>query len=1058
MNLFAKIGIVLLVLGVALLGRMALVSMGPAARVALIYAIAGVMLGGGIWLENRDRYRLVGRTGIGGGWALLFFTTYAMHHVSAMAVLASNTIDCLLMLIVAVAMVAHTLRYRSQLVTGLAFLLAFSTVALSQDSVYALAAGVILAVGIVAIALRMNWFELEVFGILASYANHFYWLYKLYPYGVAGHAFPQFWPSAIILLLYWAVFRVSYVARRIGGPHEESVSTVAALLNTILLLVVLKFQSVHPELAFYALLVLGALEFGFGQLPVTRRRRAAFVLLTVLGTLLIFASVPFKFSGNNIALFWMIAAEALLVAGIVQLERLFRILGLLGGVLTGILVVYESWGIFELRQSSETQLVKDGILLLTCGVLFYLNALYIGRKWRDLLNSYEGAFATIQSYLGCITTFLGVWAIFTKDWTALGWAALLLAAAFGVRALNNKHLLAQAWVLAVAVGARAVAFNCSFADPYPHHIAGRLISLPILAAAFYLLAWVLSKVDDTRQYLYWSALWAGTALLAALSWLEMPQTWVAPVWAALAIALCLTGRRIKLPELTYQEHVLAAAAALQLVLKNVEAASSAERYVPMLGCAAAFYAISRFCTKEDAAYMRHAAWAHTWIATALVALLAWHESPQPWLTVVWVLFAVGLAVFDRIFDVEELPYQAHVLAALAVVRAATLNFFIEDKWHGVSLRLLTVGILVAALYVLARWVRLPRSLSTGEDRHIYTWVAAWLASWLLWRELQPISVALGLAVFGLLLFEIGWWKQQRQLRLQAYVLMAFSFGRIFFVNLTAATMPGEWLGPRIYTVAPLALIYFYVWARLQSEQAKPEIGRWSASNAMAYLGSGSIVALLYFQVTPEWIVVAWAIVVLALITAAFTMNKEVFLQQSILLVAGIVVRSFAHNLFGESYFAAGGWRGKFSVMSVTVALLLSALPIAFRIRERYAGRKNLPLLSRWLALHRPEQTLFFAPIALIVFTIALKMNPGMVTLAWAIVGVAVILLGLLVSQRSYRLTGLFLLVLCVAKILVRDAWNLSERDRYVTFIVLGSALTLVSMLYSKYRDAVRRLL
>jgi hypothetical protein len=176
--------------------------MGPAARVVLIYIVAGVLLGGGIWLEHRERYRLVGHTGIGGGWALLFFTTYAMHHVAAMTVLSSNTLDCILMLLVAVAMVAHTLRYKSQLVTGLAFLLAFSTVALSQDTVYALVAGIILAAGIVAIGLRMQWFELEVFGILASYGNHFYWLYKLYPDGVAGHMFPEFWPSTIILVLY----------------------------------------------------------------------------------------------------------------------------------------------------------------------------------------------------------------------------------------------------------------------------------------------------------------------------------------------------------------------------------------------------------------------------------------------------------------------------------------------------------------------------------------------------------------------------------------------------------------------------------------------------------------------------------------------------------------------------------------------------------------------------------------------------------------------------------------------------------------------------------------
>ncbi len=227
---------------------------------------------------------------------------------------------------------------------------------------------------------------------------------------------------------------------------------------------------------------------------------------------------------------------------------------------------------------------------------------------------------------------------------------------------------------------------------------------------------------------------------------------------------------------------------------------------------------------------------------------------------------------------------------------------------------------------------------------------------------------------------------------------------------------------------------------------------------MAYFGTGSVVALLYYQISLEWIVVAWAIVVLLLITAALVLDKEVFLQQAVLLVAGITVRSFAHNIFGASYFVTGGWRGNFAVLSLTAALLLSALPIAFRIRERYVDRPRGSLLSRSLAVHRPEQTLFFAPVALILFTIAVKMNPGMVTLAWGIVGVAVILLGLLVTQRSYRLTGLFLLVLCVAKIIVRDAWSLNARDRYVTFIVLGAALTLVSTLYSKYRDVVRRLL
>ncbi|HEV8492589.1 MAG TPA: DUF2339 domain-containing protein, partial [Candidatus Angelobacter sp.] len=101
MNLFAKIGIVLLVLGFALLGRVALIAMGPVGKVALLYAASCALLGGGMWLERKERYRLIGRTGIGGGWALFFFTTYAMNHVAAMHVMASETFNCVLLLLVA---------------------------------------------------------------------------------------------------------------------------------------------------------------------------------------------------------------------------------------------------------------------------------------------------------------------------------------------------------------------------------------------------------------------------------------------------------------------------------------------------------------------------------------------------------------------------------------------------------------------------------------------------------------------------------------------------------------------------------------------------------------------------------------------------------------------------------------------------------------------------------------------------------------------------------------------------------------------------------------------
>ena len=196
--------------------------------------------------------------------------------------------------------------------SGLAFLLGYFTVALSQNNVYSLSAGVFLAIGLVSIVLRMGWFELEVFGILSTYLTHLYWLYHLLgPNGARGHAFPEYHSSLAILFLYWLIFRFSHVKRSVKSDFEEHVSTAAAVLNMMLLLGCLKFQSVDPTLAYIALFAVGAVEFISAQLPATKRRREAFVVLTVAGAALMLAAVPSHYTDNHIAILWLVGTEVL---------------------------------------------------------------------------------------------------------------------------------------------------------------------------------------------------------------------------------------------------------------------------------------------------------------------------------------------------------------------------------------------------------------------------------------------------------------------------------------------------------------------------------------------------------------------------------------------------------------------------------------------------------------------------------------------------------------------------------------------------------------------------
>jgi len=1174
-NWLNKLGITILVLGVALFGIYELGQLGPLGKVGLSYIVSVALLAGGVFLGRRERYRVLGHTLIGGGWALLFFTTYALNHVQAMRVLNSENADLILMLAVALAMVAHTLGYRSQLVTGLAFLLAFSTVSLSHDDVYSLASGVILAIGLVSIVTKMGWFELEVFGILSSYLNHLYWLYRLLgSEGAHGHAFPEYHASTALLLFYWLIFRVSYLIRKVNSPASEHVSTAAAVLNTLLLLGVMKFQSVQPELAFAALLLIGAVEFGFGQLPIAKRRREAFIVLTVLGAALMIAAVPFRYSGNNVAILWLIGGEALLIAGVTVKEVVFRRLGLLAGFLVGLhLVVIDFRQVLSVRSNSEVLLLAAGVMFGLCAVVFYANALLVGQRWKLFFaESPDEQLLYGHSYLGGFAAVAAAWSLCSDDWTAIAFAGIMLVlAALGAK-LKSFPLQVQYRLIGILTLYRVVVVNLHSEIPHHTHVPMRLLTLPVIAAAFYAtakwsqlrddqnqrsfrglfalagtavvtlliyyevpepwqpfaaiafavlllevgqwvryraLAWhthaltglaVLAAVTadqtGTQRWFnipfraigalpvvagaYWIARrisppqtipadfgriaysWIGTGTMLWVLYEAVPAPWVAVSWIVFAVALALVMRRIDYRQLAWQANVVAAFTLVRVntsnfILEHTLWPGISLRLVTISIVAAGLYCLSREATVPDSSSARGITYLHSSAATALLALLAWYEAPGVWLAAVWAVFALVLALVDCQFEVEDLGWQAHALAALSMVRSVTLNLYVTETWHGISLRLLSLAVVAFVLYALSRIVRMPQEWRTHEFHHIYSWAASALVLLLMWYELQPLSVAVGWGVFGIVLFEYGLLRNMKQFRFQAYGALAAAFGRIFFANLTAGN-PAEFWGPRVYTVLPLTLMFFFVYAQLGPDEASiSDDRRLHFDDLLGYVGTGSFVALLYFQFANDWLVTAWAAVIFALFFAALLLNRAMFLHQGIILTVGTCVRGVMHNLFGASYFSGGDWTGRYFVLGTAVAVMLACLPFAFRLRDR--SKAQAPM-NGWIGavVRHPEQFMFFAPVLLFTLMLALKMRAGMVTVAWGIEGVLIVLLALAVSERSYRLTGLTLLLVCVGKIMVRDAWGLAPRDRYITFIILGAALLLVSFLYSKYRDAIRQFL
>jgi uncharacterized membrane protein len=858
-NWLPKIGISFIVLALAFLIDWQLKNLGPAGRILLGYVIGGLMLAAGIWFERRERYRVLARAGVGGGWALLFFVTYAMYHIAAARILHSQLIDLVLMLAVAGVMVWHTLKYRSQVVTGLTFLLAFLTLTISHETVYSLTAGVVLAAALVAIVGKMQWFELEIFGIAASYLNHFLWLRRIIePMHGKHRMFPEFYASAGILSAYWIIYRISYVVRRPSDSKQENISAAAALLNAVCLLGLLKYQSVHPEWAFWALLFMGGVEILFAEMPITRRRRTAVIVLSTLGTVLLVAAFPFRYSGARLSVLWLAEAEAIFLLGVFVREVVFRRIGMLAtAIVAGQMIAIDAARIYGMRSDGAYVHSDPGLttIFLVAAVIFYGNAHWIFPGRRELFAStFDLIFIQRCSYVACILLWIGAWIAFPEAWTAVSWCGL-------------------------------------------------------------------------------------------------------------GLVLALASRR---------------------------------------------------------------------------------------------------------FEIPELGYQGKIVALIAAIRVLAVNLDSTAKVHGLTLRLVTTLLVAALLYVTARSRVDDRGRSLTVSRRSYpysdlvggccTWIASFLLSLLAWYELRPVSVAVVWTMFGVVLLELGVGRRSIALRLQAYVALLSGFLRILFVNLNASGVPGE-ISPRFYTIVPIALAFFYAYERLHSsqEQLGPQ-ERSVATNFSCYLGTITLAALMRFELEADWVAAAWAAIVFLAAAIAWRLGRRVFLHQALVLSFAVLFRAVLHNFYERSYFPAPGWEDRRLCVGVAIAFLIASLPFAFRLRQKEVGEGTGVVRLLRIISSRPEQVFFFNAIACLTVLLTVESRHGMITLAWGLEALCVFMFAVWVGERSFRLTGLALLLLCVSKIIVVDVWRLHGLDRIMTLLVLGTALFVASLMYTRYRETIRQYL
>jgi uncharacterized membrane protein len=765
-NWLNKIGVFVLVVGIALALGYSFTRVGPMGRVSTGIAVSLAMLAAGAVLEPRDRYCTFARGLLGGGWAALYTTVFAMHAMEAARVIQSPVTGFFLLLAVAAGIIAHSLRYRSQTVTGVAYFVAFGTLAITQGTGLPVLALIPLICTLLYVAHRFSWPRLALLGLLSTYAICV----------LRGDAAAGLWQAQAIIAIFWLLFEVFDIL------HPEA---WLLPLNAVgfLGISLLKWHAADPGRLW---ILLAATAAAYLPSALARWRSRNWQGAATLTAALTAAALFQKLDHQWIASALVVEAELCYLAGIRLRAPYLRWLGTsLFGLELGRLLV---------NDVADLPLAAWAPVASLDAVVFYANR---ALRRADTFYGFAGA-AMMALVFGAEASEpyrTVAWLLFAGGTFVFGWWRRLFdfrLQAYFLGLLGVTAALAQtfAWPLALAA-ALAYAVALSVLRSAPDRFA-----------------------EEEGHVVCLSASIASTAACVALLWRLAPSEYLGLSWLALSLVLLELGLR-NIP-LHFRRLALAVAilGASTLGLFNLPELHNSGPWIPRLvplAAALLAYAIAVGTRREK----NWKAFAVAFSAgTALLLVAAWALLPPAAVAPAWAGITLALVLMRTGSPTELATFRVagYVVAAGAFARCWWFNLEQQGPGSGFAASVAT-ALVISGLYA-AQFLTLRGSRS----RLYFSLLATCLTSLLLYYRISGSLWTVAWGMQGLALLASGFPLRDRTLRLSGLTLLLSCILKLFLWDLRHLET-----FPRIFSFIVLGLILLgvsWVYTRFRDRVAR----------------------------------------------------------------------------------------------------------------------------------------------------------------------------------------------------------------------------------------------